>query len=65
VPAGKKEKKYEEEKIIFLAALKSLKKRVETDPLVRGTLLTRGSGSASKFHGSPTLVTFGKFVPVS
>ncbi len=47
----------------FLASLKSLKKGVGSVS-VSERYGSRGSGSAPKCNGSPTLVTFGKFVSV-
>jgi hypothetical protein len=53
-----KEKKYEEEKNIFFASLKSMKKGVRSGVgSGSGSISQRyGSGSAPKCHGSPTLI---------
>jgi hypothetical protein len=42
-------------KLIFLASCQPLTKKAGSDPIRKSVVRIRGSGSASKFHGSTTL----------
>jgi hypothetical protein len=57
VPVGTVIRKKYGKKLIFFASLKSLKRGVGSGVGSGSGSISQRSGSASKFHGSPTLIT--------